>query len=62
MSLFRPSVLPYLKSWFKIKPQDEIKKLKCPILIINGTKDMQVAEKNAQSLKDANPQATLLIV
>ena len=62
MSLFRPSVLPYLKSWFKIKPQDEIKKLKCPILIINGTKDLQVAEKNAQSLKDANPQATLLIV
>jgi len=62
MSLFRPSVLPYLKSWFKINPIDEIKKVKCPILIINGTKDLQVAEINAQSLKEANPKSTLLIV
>jgi pimeloyl-ACP methyl ester carboxylesterase len=62
MSLFRPSVLPYLKSWFKINPVDEIKKVKCPILIINGTKDLQVAEINAQSLKEANPKSTLLIV
>ena len=62
MSLFRPSVLPYLKSWFKINPVDEIKKVKCPIFIINGTKDLQVAEINAQSLKEANPKSTLLIV
>jgi hypothetical protein len=54
--------LPYLKSWFKINPVDEIKKVKCPILIINGTKDLQVAEINAQSLKEANPKSTLLIV
>ncbi|MBK8143819.1 MAG: alpha/beta hydrolase [Bacteroidetes bacterium] len=61
-SIFRPSVLPYLKSWFKIDPSLEIKKLKGPVLIINGTKDLQVAEENALTLSKACTQAKLLIV
>jgi pimeloyl-ACP methyl ester carboxylesterase len=61
-SIFRPSVLPYLKSWFKIDPSQEIKKLKGPVLIINGTKDLQVAEENALTLSKACTQAKLLIV
>lgn len=62
VSLFRPSVLPYLKSWFKINPSEEIKKVKCPILIINGTKDLQVSEKNAAALSKANNSSKLVII
>jgi len=36
MTLFRPSVQPYLMSWFKYDPAKEIKKLTGPVLIING--------------------------
>ncbi len=31
-SLFRPSVQPYMISWFKYDPQDEIKKLSIPLI------------------------------
>jgi uncharacterized protein len=60
--LFRKSVQPYMKSWFKYTPTAEIKKLKIPVLIVNGTKDIQVSEDNAKKLKKANAKAQLLIV
>jgi len=61
-SLFRESVQPYLISWMKYNPQDEIKKLHIPILIINGTKDIQTSEKEANLLQEAYPKATLKII
>jgi alpha/beta superfamily hydrolase len=61
-SLFRPSVQPYMISWLKYKPTEEIKKLECAILIINGTCDVQVKEKEAQLLYAANDKAKLLII
>ncbi|MES2748702.1 MAG: alpha/beta hydrolase [Bacteroidota bacterium] len=61
-SLFRESVQPYLISWMKYNPQGEIKKLKIPILLVNGTKDIQTTEKEAYLLKEANPKATLKII
>ena len=42
-SIFRPSVLPYIKSWMKYLPCDEIKKLTVATLIIQGGTDIQVA-------------------
>lgn len=60
--LFRKSVQPYLISWFKYEPQDEIKKLNIPILIIQGTTDMQVGVKEANLLKEAYPNAELQII
>jgi pimeloyl-ACP methyl ester carboxylesterase len=51
--LFRPSIQPYLISWFKYNPQTEIKKLKIPSLIIQGDKDIQVSVKDADSLAAA---------
>ena len=62
LMIFRPSVQPYIKSWLKYDPQQEIKKLKIPVLIIQGTTDLQVSVQNAQWLKAANPGATLVIV
>lgn len=61
-SLFRPSVQPYLISWFKYDPQTEIKKLKIPVLILQGDNDIQVSAEDAQFLYKAQPEATLTIV
>lgn len=61
-TIFRESVQPYLISWIKYKPQDEIKKVQVPILLINGTKDLQVPETEAYLLNKANPKSELYIV
>lgn len=61
-SLFRESVQPYLISWFKYDPRVEIKKLQIPVLIINGTKDLQVPESDAKLLHEAYPKSELVII
>ncbi len=61
-ALFRPSVQPYMTSWFKYDPQAEIKKLKIPILILQGTTDIQVKEKDAELLSKAQPKAELKLI
>lgn len=61
-SIFRNSVQPYMISWFAYDPQTEIKKLKNPILIIQGTTDLQVSVEDAQFLKAANSKAQLSII
>lgn len=60
--VFRESVQPYLISWFKYEPAQEIAKLSIPILIIQGTNDLQVDSKQAQLLKEAQPKAQLLLI
>jgi len=61
-SLFRPSVQPYMISWMKYDPTVEIAKLKIPVLIIQGTTDIQVKVKEAQALAKANPEAQIRII
>lgn len=61
-SLFRPSVQPYIISWFKYDPQNEIKKLKQPVLIVQGTTDIQVSVDDANNLLNANENAKLEII
>ncbi|MBP6181746.1 alpha/beta hydrolase [Flavobacterium sp.] len=61
-SLFRASVQPYMISWIKYNPKDEIKKLKIPTLLINGTKDLQVSIIDAELLKKAKPDSELVII
>lgn len=60
--LFRPSVIPYLNSWFQYNPAVEIQKLKIPVLIINGDQDLQVAVTDAELLKKAAPTAQISII
>lgn len=62
LSIFRPNVQPYVISWIKYNPSIEIKKLRIPILIIQGTTDIQVSVKNAELLAAANKRAELRIV
>lgn len=61
-ALFRPSIQPYLISWFAIDPQEEIKKLNIPILILQGTTDIQVGIAEAELLSQANPRAKKVII
>ena len=49
-SLFRKSVQPYMISWLKYDPAIEIKELKIPILIIQGTTDIQISVEDAKLL------------
>lgn len=58
-SLFRPSVQPYMISWLKYDPQQEISNVNVPIIILQGKKDIQVTEKDAENLYAANNQATI---
>jgi uncharacterized protein len=61
-SVFRESVQPYLISWIKYNSQAEIKKLSIPVFLINGTKDLQVPQSDAQLLKVAYPKAQINII
>jgi uncharacterized protein len=61
-SLFRPSIQPYMISWFKYDPQNEIKKLTIPILIVQGTNDIQVSIEDAKRLSKANPKAKIVFI
>lgn len=60
--LFRPSVQPYMISWFKYNPQEEISKLTIPVLILQGTTDIQVTVKQAELLAGANKKAKKVII
>jgi pimeloyl-ACP methyl ester carboxylesterase len=58
----RPSIQKYLMSWFRYNPQREIRKVKAPILIIQGTTDLQVTVGDAEKLKKAKSDAILTII
>lgn len=61
-ALFRPSVQPYLISWFKYDPKLELAKLKCKTLVVQGDRDLQVSLLDAESLEKSNSKAELLLV
>ena len=61
-ALYRPSVQPYLISQFRYVPAERIAALSIPVLIVQGTTDIQVGVEDAQALKKASPGARLEIV
>ena len=61
-NVFRKSVQPYMISWMKYSPENEIKKLKCPILIMQGSCDIQIQIEDANNLHNANKKSTLEII
>lgn len=60
--LFRPSVQPYLLSWLPIDPAAEAGKLKVPVLIVQGSTDIQTTVADAQRLAEGQPAAKLVII
>lgn len=61
-SLFRPAIQDYLISWMKLDPAALLARLYCPILIVQGERDLQVKVADAYRLAEANPAAELLIL
>ena len=62
LALYRPSVQPYLISWFKYDPAKAIGELRVPVLIVGGTTDIQVGVEDAKKLAAGNPRAKLLVI
>ncbi len=60
--LFRQSVQPYLISWFRYDPVKELAKLSIPVLIVEGTTDIQVSVKDAELLAGADKNSKLVII
>jgi len=61
-SIFRKSVQPYIISWFKYDPSEEIGKLDVAVLVIQGSRDLQVNELDAKLLHEASPNSELVMI
>jgi pimeloyl-ACP methyl ester carboxylesterase len=61
-ALFRASVQPYVISWLRYDPAREIARLNMPVLILQGTTDIQVSVADAKLLAKANPAAKLVVI
>ncbi len=61
-ALFRPSIQPYLIAWFKHDPREVAAKLDVPLLVIQGTHDIQALEEDARAIATGNPRATLRLI
>ncbi|WP_033957091.1 alpha/beta hydrolase [Psychroserpens jangbogonensis] len=61
-SIFSLDVQPFMMSWMQYSPQELIKNLEIPTLIINGTKDLQVPVSEAELLKNSSSKATFKII
>jgi pimeloyl-ACP methyl ester carboxylesterase len=59
-ALFRPSVQPYLISWFRHDPGALAAAYDRPLMIVHATHDIQVAEADADALAAAQPNAERL--
>lgn len=62
LMLYRPSVQPYLISSLKHEPRIAIAVLDMPVLIVQGTSDIQVGVSDARALSAAQPAAKLVLV
>ncbi|MBJ7879426.1 alpha/beta hydrolase [Gelidibacter salicanalis] len=61
-SIFDSSVQEFMMSWMRYDPAVVIKSLDIPILLINGTKDLQVSTAEAELLHNASKQAELKLI
>ncbi len=60
--IFRPAVALYLKSWFSFSPAVELSLVRCPVLIIQGSRDLQASMEDARILAAARPQSKLVVI
>ena len=61
-SIFAYHLQPFMRSWVKYNPSEEIMKLEIPILIIFGGKDIQEDILQFEKLKDVVPEAQSIFV
>jgi pimeloyl-ACP methyl ester carboxylesterase len=58
--LFTPQVQPFLRAVFAYDPPALLKAYKGPVLIVQGKTDIQILPADAEKLKAARPDATLV--
>ena len=61
-ALYRPSVQPYLVSWFRYDPAVELGKLKMHAGIVQGSSDLQVTVDDAHKLERGRPGTPVVII
>ena len=61
-SIFSLDIQPFMSNWMQYNPQKRIESLEIPVLIINGTRDLQVSTTEAQLLKDHKTDAEIVII
>jgi uncharacterized protein len=61
-ALFRPSVQPYLHTWFKYDPAAAIAAIDAPVLVMHGTADLQVPVADAWLLAAGRPAVQLRLI
>lgn len=61
-SLFNPKTQDYFISFMKYDPRVEIKKMNCPILVVQGTTDLQITVEGATAMSQCSPYANLKII
>ncbi len=59
---FRSSLLPYLASFYPLDPAVELKRLRVPVLVVQGTTDLQVEDAEAEMLAGSTPGVRVLHV
>src|SRR6266480_3492271 len=61
-SLLLPANRNFMQGWAKYDPTAEVAKVRVPVLIIQGGRDVQISEADARALKAAHPAAKLVII
>ena len=61
-SLLLPANRKFMQTWSKYDPAAEISRVKVPVLIVQGGRDVQVSEADARALKAAHPAAKLVVI
>lgn len=62
LPLFSPKVQPYLIDFLRLDPVALAGKVRVPMLIVQGDRDIQVGVVDARALAAANPRAKLAII
>jgi pimeloyl-ACP methyl ester carboxylesterase len=60
--LFGPHIQPYLIELMRYEPGAELGKLTCPVLIVNGSTDLQVTPDDGKKLYDASAKSTFVLI
>ncbi|MEL6870902.1 MAG: alpha/beta fold hydrolase [Pseudomonadota bacterium] len=61
-SLFRPSVQPYMISWFANDPQAQAAAIEAPLLLVYGSSDLQVPPSEGATLRRVQSKAQLVVL
>jgi len=61
-SLLLPTNRKFMQSWVKYDPAAEIAKVRVPVLVVQGLRDIQVSEADARALVAAQPAAKLVLI